>query len=227
MSAERPSTDEAVRATRGEVLTFQGQLATAVYHAICGGHTESNESVWGGSPVPYLRGRPDTGADAAEWGDLSSEAAIGAYLAAATANCARPEFCRVDRFRWERTNTVEDLAKSLPAAIGRLREITPVKRGISGRIEALKVTGDTGSLVIKRELPIRRALGNLPSAAFTAEALRDAEGNLTGFRFRGAGWGHGVGMCQVGAAGSAAAGKTYRQILEFYYRGCEISRRWD
>ena len=101
---------------------------------------------------------------------------------------------------------------------GEITSLEPVERGPSGRIKALRITGTERTEVIGKELKIRRALSesHLKSSAFDVRREGDA------FVLHGHGWGHGVGLCQIGAAVMADKGYTYREILKHYYRGAEI-----
>ena len=102
--------------------------------------------------------------------------------------------------------------------IGRVKTLIPKQRGVSGRIQILTITGDKASVDVAGDLKIRRLLGGLKSTLF--DVKRD--GNT--FVFQGAGFGHGVGMCQLGAIGMAEANKTNEQILGHYYRGTHLHR---
>ena len=222
--AQVASTDAAVRATAGEALfaVADGRLVDGVYSAMCGGHGEDNDAVWGGTPSQSLRGRPDLGAaDAAAWaGGLASEGRVAAFLAdAPPAWCARAPGAKPDRFRWERRIGPEKLdALVAPLGLGAVDDLAVVARGASGRAIALRVDGQLGSATVHGELRIRRLLGDLPSAMFVLAPDRE------GWVFRGGGWGHGVGMCQWGAIGRAAAGHDYRRILGAYFAGAEVAR---
>ena len=222
--AQVATTDAAVRATAGEAVfaVADGRLVDGVYSAMCGGHGENNDAVWGGTPSPSLRGRPDLGAaDAAAWaGGLASEGRVSAFLAdAPLAWCARAPGSKADRYRWERRIAPEKLDSMLaPLGVGAVDDLAVVERGGSGRAIALRVDGKRGSATVHGELRIRRLLGDLPSAMFVLAPDRE------GWAFRGGGWGHGVGMCQWGAIGRAGAGQDYRQILGAYFAGAEVAR---
>ncbi len=222
--AQVASTDAAVRSTRGEALfdLAGGRLVDGVYSAMCGGHGEDNEKVWGGTPNPSLRGRPDLGAaDAARWaGGLSSEGRVAAFIAAAPAAwCSRAPGARGDRYRWERVLPQAEVDRLLGSlGVGAVDDLVVVRRGSSGRAVSLRVDGERGSATVHGELRIRRLLGDLPSAMFVVVAAPE------GWTFRGGGWGHGVGMCQWGAIGRAAAGQDYRRILGAYFSGAEVAR---
>jgi SpoIID/LytB domain protein len=222
--AQVASTDAAVRATEGEVLFAldDGRLVDGVYSAMCGGHGEDNDAVWGGTPSPVLRGRPDLDAHGADaWaGGLASEARVAAFLADAPAAwCARAPGARADRYRWERRISQPRLDALLSTlGVGAVDGLAVVERGASGRAVALRVDGERGSTTVHGELRIRRLLGDLPSAMFVLAP------DLDGWIFRGGGWGHGVGMCQWGAIGRASAGHDHRRILRAYFPGADVAR---
>lgn len=225
-AARTARTDEAVRSTRGEALfgSADRTLVDAVYSAMCGGHGEDNDKVWGNAPSASLRGRADLpAADAARWEEgLSDEARLRAFLAVAPdAYCRRPAAARRDRFRWERRFSAAELdALAAPLGVGKFRALAVGARGVSGRARVLRVEGDAGSAEVSGELRIRRLLGNLPSAMFVV----DGDGDGGGAVLRGGGWGHGAGMCQWGAVGRAESGQDYREILRAYYSGAEVAR---
>ncbi len=222
--AQVASTDAAVRATRGEALfaLSDGRLVDGVYSAMCGGHGEDNEMVWGGTPNPSLRGRPDMGAaESAEWaGGLAAEGKVAEFVAASPqAWCARAPGARGGRFRWERQLSQAEVDRLLaPLGLGTIDGLAVLRRGSSGRAISLRVDGERGSATVHGELRIRRLLGDLPSAMFVLTSTQD------GWTLRGGGWGHGVGMCQWGAIGRAAAGQDYRRILGAYFSGAGVAR---
>jgi SpoIID/LytB domain protein len=223
-AAEVASTDAAVRATAGEALFGKADraLVDGVYSAMCGGHGEDNEAVWGNVPDPSLRGRPDLPqSEAAAWkGGLSDEARLRAFLRDAPQGwCGRATGARPDRYRWERRFTSPEVdAIAAPLGVGPVRVLEVAGRGVSGRARALRVAGGVGSTTVHGELRIRRLFRNLPSAMFVLDRDGDA------WVFHGGGWGHGVGMCQWGAAGRAEARQDYRQILRAYFSGAEVGK---
>jgi len=223
-AARTARTDEAVRTTRGEALFGKADrtLVDAVYSAMCGGHGEDNDQVWGNAPNPSLRGRPDLPPDeAARWArGLADEPRLRAFLSAAPdAWCRRPAAARKDRYRWERRFEQPALDAALASlGVGKVRTLAVRARGVSGRARVLEVDGDAGRAEVSGELKIRRLLGNLPSAMFVV----DREGAAT--LLRGGGWGHGAGMCQWGAVGRAEAGQGYREILRAYFSGAEVAK---
>ena len=107
--------------------------------------------------------------------------------------------------------------------MGTLRGLYVVRRGVSGRVVELKVVGSSGETVI-RGFDVRRLL-DLRESLLVIEPQQDAEGRLEAVVFAGKGWGHGVGLCQVGAYGMALRGAKYREILSHYYRGAALEKR--
>jgi len=127
-------------------------------------------------------------------------------------------------FRWEQRYTRSELEEVLARRInvGSLKDVEPVKRGVSGRVIEVKITGSRGVFTVKG-FPIRSALG-VKENLFTVDRTYGPDGRVESFIFTGKGWGHGVGLCQVGAYGMALRGKTYEEILRHYYRGAELGR---
>ena len=222
LAAQERSTDAAVVATAGEALfTKAGHLVDSVYSAVCGGHTEDNDVVWGGPPDPSLRGRPDDahGLSFAGPDRTMTDGALRRFLATNDGYCSGTPFAKPDKYRWERKFTaseVDSLAEHL--GVGHVKAMIVAGRGVSGRARALKIEGDAGVATVGPELAIRRLFKNLNSGMFLVE--RDA----AGWTFRGGGWGHGVGMCQVGAIGRAERGEDYRAILRWYFSGAEPAK---
>ena len=222
---ETARTTAAVEATRGEVLfESSGGLADPVYSANCGGHTENNENVWPEmSPLPSLRGHRDAEKQSADpYARGITPRNVEAFIANPPASyCGRARLGAGDRFRWTVTRRRAELDKLLAKyRLGTVRSIEVLDRGVSGRARAVRVTGTTRSEVIRGELRIRKTFGNLRSSLFVVQ-VRDG-----GATFRGAGFGHGVGMCQTGAIGMAEAGKSYREILKHYYPGTSLRKLW-
>nr|WP_241759474.1 SpoIID/LytB domain-containing protein [Pyxidicoccus parkwaysis] len=224
-TGEVASTTAAVEATRGEALFSQdGRLVDSVYSAVCGGHTEDNDVVWGGPPDPNLRGRPDVLPSAG--GHYPLPAHLEEWLAATDlpAACRLSSFAQPSKFRWEKRFTAEQVnAFTRQLGIGRVQALAFSERGVSGRARVLTLSGDLGATQIRGELNIRRLFGMLNSSMAVVTAERNAEGQITGWLFRGGGWGHGVGMCQTGAIGRAEAGQRYQDILRHYFNGAEVA----
>ncbi|WP_241758235.1 SpoIID/LytB domain-containing protein [Myxococcus landrumensis] len=223
-TGEAASTTAAVEATRGEALfSADGRLVDSVYSAVCGGHTEDNDIVWGGPPDPSLRGRPDILEPAT---DAPSPSRLAKWLAAPDlrAACRLSSFAQPSKFRWEKRFTAAQVdALVARLGVGRVQAMSLSERGVSGRARVLSLSGEQGATQVRGELNIRRLLGMLNSSMAVVEAERDAEGRPTHWLFRGGGWGHGVGMCQTGAIGRAEAGQRYQEILRHYFNGAEVA----
>ena len=222
-TGEAATTTAAVEATRGEGLfSAGGRLVDSVYSAMCGGHTEDNDVVWGGPPNPNLRGRPDLLGPSE---GLPTPESLPEYLRTELpAACRLSTFARAGKYRWEKRFGVEQVnGLTTHLGVGTVHALSLGERGVSGRARTLTVAGDKGVTQVRGELNIRRLFGMLNSSMALVEEERDAEGRLTGWRFRGGGWGHGVGMCQTGAIGRAEAGQRYRDILRFYFNGAEVA----
>lgn len=245
--AEVASTDAAVDATRGEVVTYMGKVATTFFHSSSGGHTENNETIFAGKPVAYLRGVPD-------YDDLPGN----------------------ERYEWTYNFTAEEFASKLKAAnfpVGEVERVSPAgETGASGRPSQWCISGSDGTVTLTA-MQLRSALG-VPGIVKTVDLAQGGWGNLTesyaegdqfyvigasgsqrirldevtvlgaggdteemdevsalgpvgmqagGITVEGGGYGHGVGLSQWGANGMAQQGYTYREILAHYYQGTEIA----
>lgn len=223
---ETARTTAAVEATRGEVLFEAGgdDLADPVYSANCGGHSENNENVWAEMrPLPSLRGHRDAvrRADDPYARGITNDNVAAFIDRPPPAYCGQARLGAGDRFRWTVTRSAAELEKSFAKyRLGPVKSIDVLERGVSGRARAVRVTGATGAEVIRGELRIRQAFGGLRSSLFVVEMQSGSA------LFRGAGFGHGVGMCQTGAVGMAEDGKSYREILRHYYPGTTLRKLW-
>lgn len=224
---ERASTSKAVDATRGKVMFYKKQIVEAFYSSNAGGHTENNENVWDMEPRPYLRGKADApkGTVPAAFKDGISTKELPAFLKStfpAHSKTAPASSARL--YRWTKTVPVSKPVAWLKAAghnIGAIRDIKILKRGVSGRIVRMELVGSRGKAVVERELNVRRLFGGLRSGLFTMTIKKKA-GTVRSISFDGAGFGHGVGMCQTGAIGMAAKGHSFESILKHYYQGISI-----
>ncbi len=227
---------QAVRSTWGEVLTSGGIVCDARYSKICGGIIEDYRYVWDNRVVPYLVSGVD--------GDVELDYPANTEEKARKLIDSSPDvYCNVDRyalpksldrclglFRWEVTYSREELENLLrrraSVDVGELRDLVPVERGDSGRIVYLDVVGSEGTVRLGKELEIRRALSesHLYSSCFYVEKETGPDGSVSKFTLRGAGWGHGVGLCQVGATVMAQKGFDYKQILFHYYKNTSLER---
>ncbi len=219
--------ERAVEDTRGEMLFFGQKLAEVHYHAVCGGHTENATEIWG-HPA-YEIGVPDV-PEGESMPDLSTESGARQWLSRrAPAFCNvgpdAPSFIKFARhnYRWEIVYTRHELENLIKRRTGKdfgqLLRLVPIHRGVSGRVTVLRVIGTRRSFDVRGELAIRRLLSpnSLKSTMFYVEVKYGDDGLPDRFIIRGGGFGHGVGMCQTGAAMMALKGYTYRQILSHYY----------
>ena len=223
------SVAQAVRATAGEFLTYNGVICDARFSKCCGGITERYSTAWEDEDVPYLKVLYDGPDESLTYGSedlIRSD--LPAYCNTRDADLlARilPGFDQETRdfFRWRVVYSPEEMSElirsRLGVDLGPIRNLEPLERGPSGRIYRLKITGERDYLIVGKELEIRRALSrsHLYSSAFVVD---EEDGR---FVLRGAGWGHGVGLCQIGAAVMASQGKGYREILGHYYKGAQVS----
>ncbi len=215
---------QAIRATRGEVLTYAGAVVDARFAKCCGGRTEEYGYCWENIKVPYLTSVPDTRDDGSIFCDTHNANLLRHVLTAG-------DLPTRDFFAWEVAYTQEELSAIVEekqhAGIGMVTALIPLVRGRSGRISRLRIVGTAGSLVVGKELEIRRTLSrtHLYSSAF--DVLTTLDGRATPlFTLRGHGWGHGVGLCQIGAAVRGAEGYTYKEILAAYYKDAILEKIW-
>ena len=224
-----PAVAEAVRATAGEFLRYNGTICDARFSKSCGGVTERYATAWEDEDIPYLRSVYDGPAQSCSYSpDAWIRSNPPAYCNTDDSELLSrvlPGFDQETRdfYRWRVTYTPEELAdliaSRLAVSLGPIRDVQALARGPSGRIYRLKITGERDYIIIGKELEIRRALSrtHLYSSAFVVDKESDC------FVLKGAGWGHGVGLCQIGAAVMANDGKTYAEILQHYYRGTTVS----
>jgi SpoIID/LytB domain protein len=238
LSRRTPMSDRAVEETAGMVLWYDGKVCDAVFHGVCGGHGEDGEKAWG-NRVDYLEGNPD-GPGLRRYGGLWDEQAVRKWIdESPSALCntqkkAVPRYLEYTKryFRWQarvsRTVLETRLAQNGYADVGTVLDLLPELRGVSGRIMRLRVVGSRGNAVIKGELSIRKILSpeTLWSSCFYLEKTPASGGAPETFVLHGAGWGHGVGMCQTGAAVMALGGRYHDAILRQYYRGAHLKRMY-
>ncbi len=232
METHTYQTDMAVWSTRGKIVVYQGRPIEALFHSCCGGHTESAKEVFGHDRV-YLRGvfcgpeQPFASEplriSVRDWLEHPPEVCYGR-----PENARTPEAQR--NFRWRvRLDPAEVRRRILRFTgvdVGKITAIRPLERGVSGRILKLQIVGTRGEVVLEGQYRIRRVLRNPPlkSSLFTVELIRSLGGLPTTILLRGGGAGHGVGLCQVGAAGMAREGYRAAQIVEKYYPETQILR---
>ena len=232
---------EAIKATWGEVLYSGDKLCDARFSKSCGGVYEEFENCWEPVHHSYLVARRDS-ENEMDFPDLRIEENAHKWI------LSRPEaFCgttdkeilsqvlnnydqeTTDFYRWTVNYTQDELSELIKKRsgtdYGKIKDLVPVERGTSGRLFRLKIVGTKLTKIIGKELEIRRTLSpsHLYSSAFIGEkGETDAEGLPKTFTLKGAGWGHGVGLCQIGAAVMGSRGYNYRQILLHYFIGAEI-----
>ena len=225
-----PVVEEAISETRGQILAYGDEICDARFSKCCGGQTEEFQYCWEDTPKPYLVSFHDPYCDTHDTHVLSQ--VLNDY------DQETPDF-----YRWTVEYTQEELSelvnRKLNTDFGTITDLIPLERGKSGRIWKLKIVGTKKTFTIGKELEIRRALSetHLLSSAFevtvsspeSGEArrgLNKGQDELV-FTLHGKGWGHGVGLCQIGAAVMGEQGKTYDEILLFYYRNAQIKRLYE
>ena len=237
------SANEAIDATRGMFLVHDGEICDARFYKACGGLTELFENAWEETPVPYLRSVSD-------WTTtyppvMTEEAARAWILSAPEAYCNTsdgeilrqilPSFDQetTDFYRWKVEYSRDELERIVRKRsgidFGTIMDLVPLRRGPSGRITRLRLVGSAKTLVVGKELEIRRWLSNshLYSSAFIVDVERGENGVPEKFVLRGAGWGHGVGLCQIGAAVMAARGKNADEIVLHYFPGAGLQKLYS
>lgn len=232
--ASRAQVRSAILSTWGEVLMYGDELCDARFSKCCGGAFEEFQYCWEPRRHDYLVAARDA-VDGAPLPDLTVEANAREWI------LGRPDaFCSdvdesilaqvlnnydretVNFYRWIVDYDVDELSEIVRERsgidFGEIRDLVPLARGTSGRIYRLKIVGSKRTMIVGKELEIRKWLSrsHLYSSAFIVERT------LHGFRLHGAGWGHGVGLCQIGAAVMGERGFNYRQILSHYFKDAEI-----
>ncbi len=235
-----------IEETRGETLVYNGSICDARFSKCCGGAMETFENVWEPVSYPYLQGKADTLDSSFVLPDLTIEENADEWI-----RSAPPAFCNThdtsvlkqvlndydqetaDFFRWKVVYSQEELSSLIRERsgidFGEIISLEPLERGTSGRIVRLKIIGTERVMTIGKELEIRRTLSksHLYSSAFVVDADdENDEGIPQQFTLTGAGWGHGVGLCQIGAAMMAEQGYDYLQILNHYFPGAEIEKNY-
>jgi stage II sporulation protein D len=210
-AAENPVSDRAIRETAGVMLLHGDSLAHTYYHSTCGGKTASRHEMWGGEPISYLLSRPDTDAAGNAW-------------------------CRASRYmEWTQSWDVgalaaivrDNLAEAGVRTAPPFRAITGFEvrgRFADGRVNALDIVTDRGPVTLRGD-KTRWALKPAPGTGRILESARfDIEIRSGRVTATGGGFGHGIGLCQMGALGRAQAGQSYAEILAAYYPGTELAR---
>lgn len=235
----------AVAETMGEVLMFDGEICDARFSKCCGGVSEEYQYCWENITKPYLKTVRDVAKNEVEevLPDLTNEAEAKKWI------CSTPDaFCNNqekhvlsqvlndydmetnDFYRWRVEYTQAELSalinSNLGMDFGDILDLVPLERGKSGRISRLRIVGSERTIIIGKELEIRKTLSktHLYSSAFVVDRRLKMHGVPQQFILIGAGWGHGVGLCQIGAAVMGEQGYDYKKILSHYYSDATIQR---
>ena len=208
---------QAVRDTKGQILMYGDEICDARFSKCCGGETEEFQYCWEDTPKPYLVSIRDAIGGGDPFCKTNDQRILRQVLNDYDQETA-------DFYRWTVSYTEEELRhiieRRLKMSFGEILDLIPLERGKSGRIWKLKIVGKERTFTIGKELEIRRALSDihLYSSAFDVEKKGDR------FILHGKGWGHGVGLCQIGAAVMGERGYSYEQILLHYYQHAEIKK---
>ncbi len=195
VAAEDPLSDQAINKTRGLVSTYRGEPIVSLYSSTCGGVTEAFDLIFRGEPIDYLKG-------GVTCFDQDSQ-----------------------YYSWKETIDLDEIQESLNryAGVGRLVRLLPIAYGRSERTVEMEFVGSAGTKMLKGN-DIRFALGLRSNLITDMDAVEGSDGYLRQIRVEGRGWGHGVGLCQMGAVDLARKGRTYDEILRHYYPGTAIAK---
>ena len=205
---------QAVRATAGQVLMYGEEICDCRYYKCCGGKTEIWSTCWEDKDVPYIRS-----VDCPYCGRASER----------TLRLVLNDYDQETRdfHDWKVSYTAEELSEIIRTKtgidFGEIIDLIPLKRGASGRIYELKIVGSKQTETISKELNIRYALS--PKCLYSSwfDVKKSLNNKLSTFTLIGHGWGHGAGLCQIGAAQMAVEGKKYEEILAYYYANSRLS----
>ena len=240
---------QASKKTFGQFLIYDDQICDTRYSKSCGGISENNENVWDESPKPYLKAVFDGSSEIIP--DLSNDQELQTWINDPPDCYCGNEYIdeeelkkyigKVDKkgtyFRWTVRHTQKKLTRLVNQKCGTsfelITSLRPIKRGISGRITKLEISGieykTKHNLILKSEYKIRDALHPefLYSSAFIIILDLDDSQIIKSITLKGAGWGHGVGLCQIGALGMALSHKTSAEILTHYFPSTKIKKMYD
>jgi len=236
--------EKAVKETQGEVLAIEGVICDARFSKCCGGVTEVFENVWESVNHPYLQKIVDNNFLPEGFSlDLENEDSAKQWITGnptAFCNSSDKKVLKQilndydqetnDFFRWKVIYSQEELSELVKTRtgidFGMITDLIPVERGGSARLIKLKIVGTLKTMTIGKELEIRKTLSksHLYSSAFIIEK-QEVAGSIN-FILHGAGWGHGVGLCQIGAAVMGDKGFSYHEILLHYFRGAGLERKY-
>ncbi|MCR5432787.1 MAG: DUF4922 domain-containing protein [Bacteroidaceae bacterium] len=212
-----PQVQQAIAATRGQILVSEGSICDTRFGKCCGGRTNEFQYCWENVRHPYLTSVADPFCNIQDSSILKR--VLNDYDLETT-----------DFYRWQVEYSQEELSSlistRLKLDLGSILRLESLEAGPGGHISRLRIVGTERSFIVGKELEIRRTLSpsHLKSSAFTVEYLNVTDGIPQGFRLNGKGWGHGVGLCQIGAAVMGHKGYPYRKILSHYYTGAQMKR---
>jgi stage II sporulation protein D len=195
--SEKPLSNQMVEETRGIIATYRGKPIVAFYSSTCGGRTEDYREVFQRAPISYLQG-------GAVCPDTSSP-----------------------YHSWDEHIPISQIQDKLDrlAGVGKLKRLETIRKSKWGRTVEMRFVGTEGKKVLKG-LDIRSALGLRSNWIMEFEVQLDRSGYIVEIHARGKGWGHGVGLCQIGTVELAGRGWSFERILKHYYKGIEVTRRW-
>ena len=231
---------QAIEATQGLVLTSDGEICDACFSKCCGGVSETFENVWEPKAHKYLQAITDEKESDVKL-DLKNESIAKNWI-----QSSPDVFCNTsdksiltqvlndydmetpDFFRWEVRYDQDELSELISRKtgkdFGRIIDLIPIERGLSGRIIKLKIVGEKTSFLIGKELEIRKILSE--SHLYSSNFFFEKENKTGDFILKGAGWGHGVGLCQIGAAVMGANGYSHKEILLHYFKDTVLEKRY-
>lgn len=240
--ASNPSVAKAVKETEGMVLMYGDEICDARFSKCCGGVSETFDTCWDDKDYPYLQPVIDN-SENNDIPDLSIEENAQKWIRTTPAAFCNTHDEKVlkqilnnydqettDFYRWKVKYSQKEISELIHRKtgieFGDIKDLIPMQRGKSGRISRLKIVGTLRTVTIGKELEIRRALSesHLFSSAFVVDKTEVAGSVPSEFTITGAGWGHGVGLCQIGAAMMGEKGYSYDKILLHYYRNAEIKK---
>ena len=248
--ASTPQAIEAVSATRGEVLMYKGAICDTRFSKCCGGAFEEFQNCWENVKHPYLIRQRDSKTEK-QLPDLTIEAEADKWIRTSPVAFCNTQDKKIlsqvlnnydqetaDFYRWKVSYTQQELSTLIHQRsgidFGQILDLIPIERGTSGRLVRLKIVGTLRTLIIGKELEIRRTLStsHLYSSAFVVDKEYEEKGHKedkipSRFILTGAGWGHGVGLCQIGAAVMGEQGYKYEEILSHYYPGSTLEKQYQ
>lgn len=234
----------------GEVLMYKGAICDARFSKCCGGAFEEFQNCWENIKHPYLIRQRDSKTEK-QLPDLTIEAEADKWIRTSPVAFCNTQDKKIlsqvlnnydqetaDFYRWKVSYSQQELSELIHQRsgidFGQILDLIPIERGTSGRLVRLKIVGTLRTLIIGKELEIRRTLStsHLYSSAFVVDKEYEEKGHKedkipSRFILTGAGWGHGVGLCQIGAAVMGEQGYKYEEILSHYYPGSTLEKQYQ